>query len=85
VGHEGGPGAGRQVDAQVVDGHAGQRHADAHQGVDGVAVEGQHHQEDGAQAVDHREEQGELGGRERERERDGHGGEDEQESGLRKS
>ena len=49
------------MDAQEVDGHAGERHADAHHGVEGVAVERQHHQEDGAQAVDHGEEQGQLG------------------------
>lgn len=57
---EGGPGVRRQVDADVVDGCAGQRHADAHQGVDGVTEEGHHHQEDAAQAVNHREEQAEL-------------------------
>lgn len=50
------------MDAEEVDGGAGERHADSHQGVDGVAVEGNHHQEDAAQAVDDGEEQGQLQG-----------------------
>ena len=52
------------MDAQEVDGYAGESHADAHQGVDGVTVEGHEHQEDAAQAVDHGEEQVQLGGEE---------------------
>lgn len=48
------------MDADVVDGHARQGHGDAHQRVDGVAVERHHDQEDAAHAVDDGEEQGEL-------------------------
>lgn len=57
---ESGPGAARQMEAEEVDGHAGQRHGDAHQRVDGVAVERHHHQEEAAQAVHDGEEQGQL-------------------------
>lgn len=49
-------GAGRQVDANVVDGRPRQRHGDAHQRVDGVTVERHRHEEHAAQAVDHWEE-----------------------------
>ena len=49
------------MDADIVDGGARQRHADAHQGVDGVAVQGHYHQEQGADAVHHGEEQAQLG------------------------
>lgn len=57
---EGWSGAGRLVDADVVDRRPGQGHADPHQRVDGVTVERNHHQEDAADAVDYREKQGEL-------------------------
>lgn len=50
----------RQVDAQEVDGNPGQGDADADQRVDGVAVEGDRHQENGAQTEEHRVQQGQL-------------------------
>lgn len=53
------------MDANVVDWCARQRHSDSHQGVDGVAEEGNHDQKYAAQAVDDREEQRELQGAER--------------------
>lgn len=57
---EGWPGAGRLVDAEVVDWHTREGHADPHQRVDRVTVERNHHQEDAAHAVDYWEKQGEL-------------------------
>lgn len=62
VSEEGWSGAGRQVDANVVDRCARQRHSNSHQRVDGVAVEGNHDQENAAQAVDDWEEQRQLQG-----------------------
>lgn len=55
-------GAGRQVDAEVVNGCAGQGHTNSHQSVDGVAEERNHDQKNGAKAVDDGEEQGQLYG-----------------------
>lgn len=57
---EGWSGAGRQVDANVVDWYTRQRHSNSHQSVDGVTVEGNHYQEYTAQAEDDWEEQGQL-------------------------
>ena len=54
------PGAGRLVDAEVVDWRPRHGHADPHQRVDRVAVEGNHDQEDAAYAVDDREKQRQL-------------------------
>lgn len=53
-------GAGRQVDAEVVNRCARQSHTNSHQSVDGVSVKGNHHQKNAAQAVDDWEEQGQL-------------------------
>lgn len=53
-------GAGRQVDAKEVDWYTRQCHSYSHQRVDGVTVEGHHHQEYGAQAEDDWEEQRQL-------------------------
>lgn len=61
---EGWSGAGRLVDAEVVDWRPRERHADPHQRVGGVAVERNHHQEDAADAVDDREKQRQLQERE---------------------
>lgn len=60
---EGWSGAGRQVEANKVDWYTRQRHSNAHQRVDGVAVEGNHDQEYAAHTVDDREEQRQLQGR----------------------
>lgn len=57
---EGWSGAVRQVDANVVDWCSGQRHGNSHQRVNRVAVEGHHHQEYTAQAVDDWKEQRQL-------------------------
>lgn len=67
-------GAGRQVDAEVVNRCAGQGHTNSHQSVDGVAVERNHDQKNAAQAVDDGEEQGQLRGTEREKVRNSSGG-----------
>lgn len=50
----------RQVDAQEVDGNPGQGDGDADQRVDGVAVEGDRHQEHGTQTEETRVQQGQL-------------------------
>lgn len=71
---EGWSGAGRQVDANVVDWRTRQRHTNSHQRVDGVTVEGNHYQEYAAQAVNDWEEQRELQGAERGRARGGRQG-----------
>jgi len=54
------PLAGRSVAAEEVNGHSWKGDADADQGVDGVAVERHHHQEDGKEAENDGEEQTEL-------------------------
>lgn len=81
---EGWSGAGRQVDANVVDWYAGQRHSNSHQRVDGVAVEGNHYQEYAAQAVDDRKEQRQLRGRERGKAEEDNKGKAEKEERRRK-
>lgn len=50
------------MDAQEVDGNSRQGDGDADQGIDGVAVQRDHHQENGAQAEHHGVQQRELWG-----------------------
>lgn len=50
----------RKVDGHIVDRSPGQGDADADQGVNGVSVQRHDDQEEAAQAVDKREEQGQL-------------------------
>lgn len=59
-GEEGWSGAWRQVDTDVIHWCTRQCHRYSHQRVDGITVEGHHHQEYTAQTVDHWEEQGQL-------------------------
>ena len=59
---EGRSGAGRQVDANEVDWCTRQCHCNSHQRVDGITVEGNHYEENAAQAVDYWEEQRQLQG-----------------------
>lgn len=59
---EGWSGAGRQVDANEVDWCTRQCHCNSHQRVDGITVEGNHYEENAAQAVDYWEEQRQLQG-----------------------
>lgn len=54
------PLGGRSVAAEEVDRNSWQGDADADQGVDGVAVEGHHHQEDGEEAENDGVDQAEL-------------------------
>lgn len=61
---EGWSGAGRQVDANEVDWCTRQCHCNSHQRVDGITVEGNHYEENAAQAVDYWEEQRQLQGAE---------------------
>lgn len=48
------------MDTQEVDGNPREGDGNANQGVDSVAVEGDRHQEDGAQAEHHRVQQSQL-------------------------
>lgn len=67
-------GAGRQVDAEVVNRCARQGHTNSHQSVAGFTEEGNHDQKNAAQTVDDWEEQGQLQGAEREKVRKSSGG-----------
>lgn len=69
-----GSGAGRQVDAEIVNRCARQGHTNSHQRVDGVTVEGNHDQKNAAQAVDDWEEQRQLRGTEMVKVRNSSGG-----------
>lgn len=59
---EGRSGRRRQMNADEVDRYARESNGDPDKRVDGVAVEGNHHQENAADAVNYWEEQGELQG-----------------------